>query len=238
MFTFLRSLRPGPAPLDVFGEGRSAGPGLRSQGTLGQEELSRWRARGIQGVDVPTLAPARSRSRFVEAQEGSGDVRRRCAPTGRRIPARGETPGMAHNQSVLKERRIPTDSLACFAVAECRGWRWGSVPRRRLEDIGRGGSAGPGLRSQGTLGQVGLSRWRATGIIGCRRSYARFGPVPRLLWDAASRWMPCFVRARLLWAIIGSSGSLRLLVGGENLEKRHWDSSWRTRASRAGRMPL
>ena len=104
------------------------------------------------------LAPARSRCRFVEAQEGSGDVRRRCAPTGRRIPARGETPGMAHNQSVLKERRIPTDSLACFAVAECRGWRWGSVPRRRLEDIGRGGSAGPGLRSQGTLGQVGLSR--------------------------------------------------------------------------------
>ena len=45
--TFLRSLRPGPAPLDVFGGG-SAGPCLRSQGTLGQVELSRWRARGIR----------------------------------------------------------------------------------------------------------------------------------------------------------------------------------------------
>jgi|GEM_PF-6154903 len=41
-----------------------------------------------------------------------------------------------------------------------------------------GSSAGPGLRSQGTLGQEELSRCRATGIIGCRRSYARSGPVP------------------------------------------------------------
>jgi hypothetical protein len=78
------------------------------------------------------------------------------APTGHRIPARGETPGMAHNRSVLKERRIPPGALTCFAVAECRGWRWGSVPRR--------GSAGSVLRSQGTLGPVGLSRGRATGI--------------------------------------------------------------------------
>ena len=30
----------------------------------------------------------------------------RSAPTGHCIPARGETPGMAHNRSVLKERRI------------------------------------------------------------------------------------------------------------------------------------
>ena len=41
----------------------SAGSVLRSQGTLGQEELSRCRARGDQGVDVPMLAPARSRCR-------------------------------------------------------------------------------------------------------------------------------------------------------------------------------
>ena len=191
--------------------GGSAGPCLRSQGTLGQVELSRCRARGIIG----------SRRSYA---------------------------------------------------------RSGPVPLRLTYLVG--GSAGPCLRSQGTLGQVGLSRWRARGIIGCRRSYARSGPVPLRLtylvgrsagpglrsqgtlgqvglsrcratgnrvftflgsllpWDAASRWVSCFVRARLLWAMIGSSGSLRLLVGGENLEKRHWDSSWRTRASRAGRMPL
>ena len=41
----------------------SAGSVLRSQVTLGQEELSRCRARGDQGVDVPMLAPARSRCR-------------------------------------------------------------------------------------------------------------------------------------------------------------------------------
>ena len=41
----------------------SAGSVLCSQGTLGQEELSRCRARGDQGVDVPMLAPARSRCR-------------------------------------------------------------------------------------------------------------------------------------------------------------------------------
>ena len=41
----------------------SAGSVLRSQGTLGQEERSRCRARGDQGVDVPMLAPARSRCR-------------------------------------------------------------------------------------------------------------------------------------------------------------------------------
>ncbi len=80
----------------------------------------------------------------------------RSAPTGYRMPARGETPGMGHNRSVLKERRIPSGALTWFAVAECRGWRWGFVPRR--------GSAGPVLRSQGTLWPVGLSRFRARGI--------------------------------------------------------------------------
>jgi hypothetical protein len=44
----------------------------------------------------------------------------------------------------------------CFAMAECWGWRLGLV--------GGGGSAGSVLRSQGTLGPVGLSRCRATGI--------------------------------------------------------------------------
>ena len=94
----------------------------------------------------------------------------RSAPTGHRIPARGETPGMAHKWSVLKERRILPGALTCFAVAGCQGWRWGSVPRR--------GSAGTVLRSQGTWGQARLSRFRARGGSGCRRSYARFGPIP------------------------------------------------------------
>ena len=80
----------------------------------------------------------------------------RTAPTGHRIPARGETPGMPHNRCVLKERRIHPGALTCFAVAERRGWRLGLV--------GGGGSAGSVLRSQGTLGPVGLSRGRARGI--------------------------------------------------------------------------
>ena len=84
--------------------------------------------------------------------------------------------------------------------------RSGPVPLRLTYLVGR--SAGPGLRSQGTLGQVGLSRWRTRGIIGCRRSYARSGPVPLLPWGAL-RWMPRFVLTRLPWASIGSSGSLR-----------------------------
>jgi hypothetical protein len=139
---------------------------------------------GNQDVDVPMLAPARSRCRWVAwgpvplwdglivANEEKQSSLSRCvvvmalralgwcgvrsAPTGHRIPARGETPGMAHNRSVLKERRITPGAHTCFAVAECRGWRWGSVPRR--------GSAGSVLRSQGTLGPAGLSRYRATGI--------------------------------------------------------------------------
>ena len=63
---------------------------------------------------------------------------------------------MAHNWCVLKERRIPLGAHTCFAVAECWGWRLGLV--------GGGGSAGSVLHSQGTLGPVGLSRYRARGI--------------------------------------------------------------------------
>jgi hypothetical protein len=41
--------RSGPVPLRLtYLVGRSAGPGLRSQGTLGQVGLSLWRTRGIQ----------------------------------------------------------------------------------------------------------------------------------------------------------------------------------------------
>ena len=37
---------------------------------------------GAQDVDVPMLAPTRSRCRLVEAQEGSGEVRRSECPNG------------------------------------------------------------------------------------------------------------------------------------------------------------
>jgi len=98
-----------------------------------------------------------TRCGLVEAQEGAGDARRRSAPTGHRIPARGETPGMAHNRCVLKERRIRPDSLACFAAAECQGWRWGSVPRRGLRGTGSLDRFVVGLRgtSPALAGNVG-----------------------------------------------------------------------------------
>jgi len=50
----------------------------------------------------------------------------------------------------------PPGALTCFAAAEWRSWRLGLV--------GGGGSAGPVLRSQGTLGPVELSRGRAMGV--------------------------------------------------------------------------
>ena len=91
--TFLRSLRPGPAPLGVFGGAlRGTGPALAGNvGTGGAFALSR-----------------------------GGDLG--C----RRSYARS-----------------------------------GPVPLRLTYLVGR--SAGPGQRSQGTWGEVGLSRWRARG---------------------------------------------------------------------------
>ena len=56
------------------------GPALAGNfGTGGAFALSR---EGDQDVDVPMLAPARARCRFVEAQEGSGEVRRSGCPNG------------------------------------------------------------------------------------------------------------------------------------------------------------
>ncbi|MEN9777719.1 MAG: hypothetical protein RJB04_1474 [Verrucomicrobiota bacterium] len=115
---------------------------------------------------------------------GAVGARGRCgvwsAPTGHRIPARSETPGMAHNRCVLMERRIPPGALTCFAVAECWGWRLGLV--------GGGGSAGSVLRSQGTLGPVGLSRCRARGI---RMSTFLCSLRPG---TAAASWIGCSMR--------------------------------------------
>ena len=68
-----------------------------------------------------------------------------------------------------------------------------------------GGSAGPGLRSQGTLGQVELSRWRARGIIGSRRSYARSGPVPLRLTYLVGRSAGPGQRSQGTWGEVGLS---------------------------------
>jgi hypothetical protein len=161
---------------------------------------------GNQGVDVPMLAPARSRCRFVDwgyvppwgglivaVEEKQSSLTRcvevmalgalgalralgalgwygvRSAPTGHRIPARGETPGVPHNRSVLKERRILPGAHTCFAVAECRGWRLGLV-----------GVGAPRDRSCARRERWGRLSFRAIARreSGCRRSYARSGPVP------------------------------------------------------------
>ena len=142
MSTFLCSLRPGPAAAGLLRGLSLNGGGLIVANEEKQSSLSRC-------VVVMALMA-------LGALGALGWCGVRSAPTGHRIPARGETPGMAHNRSVLKERRITPGALTCFAVLECRGWRWGSVPRR--------GSAGSVLRLQGTLGPAGLSRCRATRV--------------------------------------------------------------------------
>ena len=93
----------------------------------------------------------------------------RSAPKGHCIPARGETPGMAHHRCVLKERRITPGTLTGFAVAECQGWRWGLLP------VGAPRDRSCARRER--WGQLGF-RAAARGGSGCRRSYARSGPVP------------------------------------------------------------
>ena len=134
---------------------RSAGSVLRLQGSSGEYGAFALCAR--DGFDrfqcslrpVPAAASLRRRKAL-------GKVRRSECPNG----APHTTPGCNPRYSAQPERPEGTPhtpgALTCFAVAECRGWRWGSVPR--------GGSAGPVLRSQGTLGPVGLSRFRARGV--------------------------------------------------------------------------
>ena len=51
---------------------RGIGPALA--GNVGASWAFARPREGDQGVDVPMLAPARSRCRFVEAQEGSGPI--------------------------------------------------------------------------------------------------------------------------------------------------------------------
>jgi hypothetical protein len=59
---------------------RGIGPALA--GNVGAGSAFALSREGDQDVDVPMLAPARARCRFVEAQEGSGEVRRSGCPNG------------------------------------------------------------------------------------------------------------------------------------------------------------
>ena len=127
MRTFLCSLRTDPAPLRR-GVG-SAGTVLRSLRKLGG-------GRGFRAVregfwcSPPRLATDRSRFAWrVGGSAGSilhslkrlwGGWGVRSAPTGHCKPARGETPGMAHERSVLKERRIPPDRLWAWSLRHLR----------------------------------------------------------------------------------------------------------------------
>ena len=79
--------------LGLVGGGGSAGSVLRSQGTLGPVGLSRGRARGGQGVDVPMLAAARSR----------------CRP--------GRPPGSVTLPKADSSQRVGTGFLAAFLSA-------------------------------------------------------------------------------------------------------------------------
>jgi hypothetical protein len=215
-------MAPGCSHLYVFCGGRvpglalgiSASTGLRGigpalAGNVGAGWAFALSRDGNQDVDVPMLAPARSRCRWVAwgpvplwgglivANEEKQSSLSRCvvvmalgalralgalgrwgiwerrgvrsAPTGHRIPARGETPGVPHNRSVLKERRILPGAHTCFAVAECRGWRLGLV--------GGGAPRDRSCARRERWGQLGFRAIARRGS-GCRRSYARSGPVP------------------------------------------------------------
>jgi len=140
--------------------------------------------------------------RFVEAQECSGEVRRSECPNGHRIPARGETPGMPHNRSVLKERRIHPGCSDLFYGGRVPGLALGI-------SASTGGSAGSALHSQGTWGQARRSRGRARGI---RMStfLCSLRPRPAAAGNLFRHW---FV------TLLGNGST----AGGTALERRYFD---------------
>ncbi len=112
--------RYGPIPLRLaYGALRGNGPACAEE-ALGRMGFSRVARRGFC-CSPPRLAADRSRSawrmgrsagtvlRAHTRRKAQVKVRRSECPRGHRIPARGETPGMAHKRCVLKERRIPPD---------------------------------------------------------------------------------------------------------------------------------
>ena len=106
---------------------------------------------GDQDVDVPTLAPDRSRCRcrFVVAQEGSGEARRRSAPTGHRIPAQGETLGYG----TQPERSEGTPHTPGFSRLFCSGRAGAGAGDQCLDGVWRI-SAGGAPRDMSRCGLV------------------------------------------------------------------------------------
>ena len=166
--------------------GGSAGPVLRSQGTLGQGELSRGRATGIRMstflrslrtapaaaswsgpgsvppiytkgdtlyyTDVVAGAPrdrSCARCGLVVAQEGSGEARRRSAPTGHRIPAQGETLGYG----TQPERSEGTPHTPGFSRLFCSGRAGAGAGDQCLDGVWRI-SAGGAPRDMSRCGLV------------------------------------------------------------------------------------
>ena len=166
--------------------GGSAGPVLRSQGTLGQARLSRGRATGIRMstflrslrtapaaaswsgpgsvppiytkgdtlyyTDVVAGAPrdrSCARCGLVEAQEGSGEARRRSAPTGHRIPAQGETLGYG----TQPERSEGTPHTPGFSRLFCSGRAGAGAGDQCLDGVWRI-SAGGAPRDMSRCGLV------------------------------------------------------------------------------------
>jgi len=77
--------------------------------------------------------------------------------------------------------------MANAAVGRWVGCGQGMPTKRDSgSEFAGGGFRGIGPALAGNVGQVGLSRC-ARGVSGCGRSYARFGPVPRLLGAASCR---------------------------------------------------
>ena len=101
--------RSGPVPLPPRGQGRGRSHLFTQKGTLFTILMS---LLGLRGTG-PALAAASWRRRKALGRRGVGVPQRGTAYQPRVKPW-----GMAHNRSVLKERRIRPDSLACFAVAE------------------------------------------------------------------------------------------------------------------------
>jgi hypothetical protein len=122
----------------------SAGLVLRSQGTSGQEGLSRWRAWGMRVLTFQCSLRLRPAAASVAA-------------TANAISATATTTTTYALLGVLEER----GSIGT-------GFQTGrGQAQRLLVWVGDGawvGSAGLVLRSQGTSGQEGLSRWRARGM--------------------------------------------------------------------------
>ena len=137
----------------------------------------------------------------------------RSAPTGHRIPARGEPPGMEHNRSVLKERRIPPGALTCFAVAGCQGWRWGLVPRQ--------GSAGTVLRSQEGSGKDGAFALCARDF--GDRLQCSLRPDPAAAWRIWGCSVVPVLRRKALgrWGVRSAPTGHRILARGETPGMEH-----------------